>query len=140
MRRILAAFLAVLLAAAGVYWFRETSIAEEKVRRANCFSNLGRIRNAISEYQRDNQQRYPENLQQLYPRYLTYRRFLTCPSDHEPEREDSYSYEKPVGPITSGTVLVREKPGNHRAQGSLKAIQMVLYCDGTVRAEEISQR
>jgi len=106
-------------AAIGVRWVRENA------RRANCKQTLRSIGLCCHIYADDNDDEFPENLQQFYPNYVDNAKLFSCPS-HPSSYQDfasgkvterSSSYVLLPGrcaEMPGAFFLIYEKPENHR--------------------------
>ncbi len=120
--------------------------ARRDMNRTLCVHNLKMIAMALDRYADEHEDRYPSQLSQLYPKYLTNPQCLVCPEiradnkkkrgaplpfSKEPSAEeiDSLSSYTLVPGLTKAdgknTVIAYEKKDNHGGMG-----RSLLYIDG----------
>jgi len=90
----------------------------EKARRAKCQNNLRQIYLAISNYRDDHNEQYPQNLDELYDRYLDDVEVFKCPSSPNPVPANpsggDYEYRAGLSPASRSTEpLAEDADGNH---------------------------
>ena len=98
--------------------------------RARCANNERRLSLGLHEYARDNRDRFPEALSELYPRYVEEIEAFDCPASKHIGTPDDPDYVYTAG-LTEASrgdiVIIRDKENGHnRSSGN------VLTVDGTV--------
>jgi hypothetical protein len=97
---------------------------KEGARRAACANNVRQIALACLMYAADNDEYFPNRLEQLYPEYLDKAKVFSCPSSYSSYRDfetgkitpDSSSYTLIPGlrsDMPGGTILLYERSDEH---------------------------
>jgi prepilin-type processing-associated H-X9-DG protein len=138
----------------GLFFIRGTTFSDG--RTANCLSNLKQIGLSLHMYAQDYNDKFPDRLIDLYPKYVDNLKLFICVSKH-PDRnyydlhkfEDpfadpfyqkmisgesmDYQYTKGLNEESPPTIiLAQDKEGNH-SQGVVNA----LYLDGHVETKNV---
>lgn len=99
------------------------SSARERARRTKCASNLKQIGFALHLFSADNDERFPESMDQLRPNYIRDDRVFACPSGG-----GGYVYVSGLSAASEpGCIVAFDAEGNHKGDG-----RNVLFVGGNV--------
>ena len=106
------------------------NMAKERSRRVDCEKNLRNIRLALGSYALEHGGKFPKELKELYPNYITDQAVLDCPASNTVGGADrpDYIYTaglKALSPAKS--VVVEDIDGNHGKRG-----KYLLRVDGSI--------
>ena len=113
--------------------------SQEQSLRSICISNLKQIGLALMMYVQDHKDKFPEDIRELYPDYISTGTVLKCPGDKtipdtqkvEPDTPISYTYVKRLSSEDSNPskifILYDSSPDYHEGEG-----RNVLFIDGHV--------
>ena len=113
--------------------------SREQSLRSICISNLKQIGLALMMYASDHKDKFPEDIRELYPDYISTGTVLKCPGDKtipdtqkvEPDTPISYTYVKGLSRKDSNPskmiILYDSSPDYHEGEG-----RNVLFIDGHV--------
>lgn len=93
---------------------------KEKANLIKCSNNTGLISLALHMYAADHNEKFPDNLAQLYPSYIKKEKIFDCPASFTRGTSEKSSYEYVAGLTESsdGTeVILYDKDGNHGKLG-----------------------
>ena len=90
---------------------------EEQHQRNKCLANVKMLNVALQLYAADNNDRFPDDLEKLFPDYFpeSEREILHCPGERDKKVFSSYKYYG-KGKLVKGPsfVILQEMPGNHQ--------------------------
>ena len=123
-------FVVLAIIATLVYTVRQT--LHEHYRRVSCMNNLEVIGKGCHLYAKDHQGKFPDQLKDLDPNYVTSPTTFVCPAAHAPAGTISYSYVKGFsekdGEIYEAWILAYDNAAENHDQGG----RAVLFVDGHV--------
>lgn len=94
----------------------------ERMRRFDCSTRLKIINHALWMYADDHDNQYPDDLEKLFPKYLSDRNDFRCPSAKGDHGFTDYEYygkgKKSAGPVF---VILADKIENHRGDHRIRA-------------------
>ena len=112
----------------------------EMVERVTCANNLQQIAKGCMLYAIDNENKYPDKLSRLYPKYIDSTEIFHCRGDkfrdlsipHAHDLNTNYIYVAGLKSTDDPkTILAYDKPDNHKHKK-----RNVLHIDGSVNWEE----
>ncbi|MCK4400959.1 DUF1559 domain-containing protein [bacterium] len=110
------------------------SRAREMARRTKCISNLKQIGLGLHMYAQDNEEKFPNTLSALYPKYISTLDIFKCPAQKEKIKTKADIDTKAGYKYISG--LSEDSPSSavvaHTKKGYFKRGRNVLYVDGHV--------
>ena len=90
--------------------------SRERAKEINCLGNTKQLALGLLMYAADNNDHFPEHLNQLYPDYVPQKNMFHCPnSRNKTDFSDYIYYGKGKKSTDKVFVILQEKTGNHRS-------------------------